>query len=59
MKSTPQCCPPAAAAGIPRDEGLANEQLARLARALEEVRSSEARLPELPPYEPLGELPPA
>lgn len=35
MKSIPQCCPPAtAAAGIPSDEGLANEQLARLAKAL-------------------------
>ena len=35
MESTPLCCPPAApAAGVPSDEGLANEQLARLAKAL-------------------------
>lgn len=36
--STPRrarpCCPPAAAPPPPRDEGEANEQLARLARAL-------------------------
>jgi ArsR family transcriptional regulator len=35
MKSTTQCCPPSAtAAALPSDEDVANEQLARLAKAL-------------------------
>ncbi|MEX2608406.1 MAG: metalloregulator ArsR/SmtB family transcription factor [Gemmatimonadota bacterium] len=35
MKSTPQCCPPSGtAAAVPRDEALADEQLARLGKAL-------------------------
>jgi ArsR family transcriptional regulator len=35
MKSTPQCCPPSKTpAAVPRDEADANEQLARLAKAL-------------------------
>lgn len=34
MKTSPQCCPPARPAPTPRDEASANEQLARLAKAL-------------------------
>ncbi len=35
MKTTPQCCPPGEPApALPEDEASANEQLARLAKAL-------------------------
>lgn len=35
MKMTPQCCPPAEPTpAVPEDEASANEELARLARAL-------------------------
>lgn len=35
VKSNPPCCPPAATVTVvPHDEGAANEQLARLAKAL-------------------------
>jgi DNA-binding transcriptional ArsR family regulator len=34
MKSTPRCCPPSESAAPPGDEAAANEQLARLAKAL-------------------------
>jgi len=34
MKSTRQCCPPSETAAPPSDEATANEQLARLAKAL-------------------------